>query len=156
MSDIELSALAARVQRLEDEREVQRVLTSYGLAVDSDSVEAMMRLYAEDAVVDIDGTTLMHGREETRQIVEGSAHQAILPTCAHVMGPYVVEVEGDRAVATGYATVFTLQEGRQQVWRQSFGRFDLERREGRWQITRRSSRSLGHEQAFELVRPALR
>jgi SnoaL-like domain len=56
--------------------------------------------------VTIDDAVRLEGREEIRTIVTSDAHQAILPGCAHVMGPFTVEVSGDGATATGYATVY--------------------------------------------------
>ena len=151
-----IAALERRIAALEDERAIQRVFVRYGLAVDTGNVEATIALYAEDCHIDIDGVVFMNGRQEARGIVESDVHQALLPYCAHVMGPFDVTVDGDRAVATGYATVF-IREGETRIpWRQSFGRWELARRDGRWQIARRISRSLGHAEASEIVAPALR
>ena len=60
------------------------------------------------------------------------------------MGPFDVRVDGNRAVAIGYATVFARQGEARVVWRQSFGKWELTRIAGRWLIARRISRSLGH------------
>ena len=150
-----IAALEARLTRLEDERAVQAHLTRYGFAVDSGDVEAAADLFAEDCRIDIDKAVYMDGREEARQIVACDAHQALLPNCAHVMGPFVVELDGDRATATGYATIFLRTDGRSQVARQSFGRWELARRDGQWRITRRISRSVGREDTGEVLRGGL-
>ena len=156
MSALTLEALAARVQALEDERAIQAHLVRYGLAADSDEVEAMARLYAEDTHVDIDARLVLDGREAARELVESPLHKELLPNCAHLMGPFAIELAGDRATATGYATVYLKDEdGATRVWRQSFGRWELERRGGGWEITRRTSRSTGREDAAALFRAAL-
>ena len=67
----------------------------------------------------------------------------------------MVEVDGDRAVATGYATIFLRIEGRRQVGRQSFGRWELARQEGQWRVTRRIARSVGRDDAGEVVKGGL-
>jgi uncharacterized protein (TIGR02246 family) len=146
-----LAELQRQIQELRDERDIQAVLTRYGFAVDSGDAEKTSQLYAEDCTVDIDGNIAMSGREATKGIVNSPVHQGIMPTCAHIMGPFAVKLDGDRAVATGYATVFTREDGRQQVWRQSYGRWELVRRDGRWQVLKRMSRSLGHAEAQALL-----
>ena len=63
-------------------------------------------MFAEDGVYDVDGPLLMEGRAAVRAMVRGPRHQAMLPNCAHQIGPAVVELDGDRAVATGYSRVY--------------------------------------------------
>ncbi len=150
-----MAALEARLMRLEDERAVHALLTRYGLAVDSGDVDATAALFAEDCHIDIDKTNYLDGREAARGIVDCDAHRAVLPNCAHLMGPFVVEVDGSRATATGYATIFLRVEGRNQVVRQSFGRWELAKRDGRWEVTRRISRSVGRSDTGEVLQGGL-
>ena len=155
MTDEErLALLESRIGVLEDEREIRDVLTRYGLCVDSGDADATVALYTLDCVIDIDASVVMNGREEARFIVESPAHQEILPRCAHVMGPFTVALNGTTAVATGYATVFVRDDGKPGVWRQSFGRWELEKQDGRWLIVRRVSRSVGHPDAGGLFQAA--
>jgi len=67
----QLRLLSKRVEALEDEREIQSVMTRYALAVDSNDAEATSQIYAEDCTIDIDGDWFFNGREETKQIVTG-------------------------------------------------------------------------------------
>ena len=150
-----IASLLQRVEALEDERAIQRLLTRYGLAVDGGDAEATGQLYAEDCHIDIDGAAFMDGREQARGIVTSPAHQEIMPNCAHVMGPYSVELDGDRATATGYATVYIKEDGKVRVWRQSYGRWELVKRDGRWQVAKRISRSTGRDDCQALFRAAL-
>ena len=87
-------------------------------------------------------------------MVLGDAHQAILGECADLMGPYAVEVDGDHAVAVGYASVYVREDDQIKPWRQAYGRFELERRDGTWQITRRTSRAVGSPQRADVLGPA--
>jgi uncharacterized protein (TIGR02246 family) len=146
-----VTALQARVEALEDERAIQAVLTRYGFAVDSGDADATSNLYAEDCHVDIDKVAFMDGREATRGIVTSPVHQSIMPNCAHVMGPFTVKLDGERAVATGYATVYVRENEQVRVWRQSYGRWELVKRDGRWQILRRTSRSVGRDDSQALL-----
>ena len=150
----QVAALAARVQALDDVLAVHRVLVSYGLAVDAGDPAATAALYADDCEVDIDGAVLFRGRQAVHDMVLGDAHQAILGECAHVMGPYAVEVDGDHATAVGYASVYVREDDQIKPWRQAHGRFELERRDGTWQITRRTSRAVGSPQRADVLGPA--
>ena len=154
MSDLEatIERLAARLQAVEDELAITRLLTSYGFAVDGDDPDGCADLYAPDALVTIDDVTTLRGRDELRGIVTSEAHQAILPGCAHVMGPFTVHVSGDTATATGYATVYVAGEADREVWRQSLSRWTLGRAGGRWRVQRRESWAIGREQAQAIAR----
>jgi hypothetical protein len=145
-----IRALMGRVEALEDERAIHDTLVRYGFAVDSDDADATASLYSEDCEIDIDAVAIMKGREGARGIVTSPGHQAILPRCAHIIGPFVISLDGERATATGYQTVF-VTEGRTNVWRQSYGRWGLQKRRGRWEIVRRLSRRVGHPEAQQVL-----
>jgi uncharacterized protein (TIGR02246 family) len=160
--------LVQRVERLERrlaEAEarlaVQQVITTYGLAADTNDIPAMMALWTDDCVIEIDGNVIAQGREQSRRIIESEVHQSIQPYSAHVMGPFRIDViDADHAVATGYQTVYVREgqtaQGRSRVWRQSFGRWELRRSAGRWEIARRQSRAVSHPGVSEIVTPTLR
>lgn len=150
-----VSRLADRVQALEDELAITRLLTSYGFAVDGDDPDGCADLYAPDAVVTIDDTVTLTGRAEVRTIVTSDAHQEILPGCAHVMGPFTVAVSGDSATATGYATVYIADDGSRHVWRQSLSQWGLARRQGQWKVVRRTSWAIGRAEGQAIARAAL-
>lgn len=148
MSDLqeEVSKLAARVRALEDELAINKVLIRYGFAVDTGDVERTVSLFTEDTKILIDGgRETMNGREEARQIVLGDYHQGILPNCAHTIGPFVIEVEGDKASATGYSRLYLRDDDGFEVRRVSCNRWLLERRDGNWEISERDTVLLGGE-----------
>ena len=137
------------------ERAIQAVLTRYGFVVDSGDAEGTAMLYAEDCRIDLDNSAFMEGREATKGIVTSPLHQGIMPNCAHIMGPFAVKLDGDRAVATGYATVYVREDGQSRVWRQSYGRWELVKRDGCWQVLHRTSRSVGRDDAQALLNAGL-
>jgi len=151
----EIQRLKRRIEHLEDESQIRTVLNSYGPAVDSNDPEKTSMLYAEDCTVDIDGGWFAHGREESKNIVIGEVHQSILPNCAHIMGPYVIRIDGDRATASGYATIFVRSDGEVNIWRQSYQCWELVKRDDRWQVLKRISRSTGREDGHALLQAAL-
>jgi uncharacterized protein (TIGR02246 family) len=143
----QVDGLARRVQALEDELAIHRLIVRYGLGVDTGDAERAAGVFTEDAVYDVDGPLLMNGRQGVRDMVRGPRHQAMLPNCAHQIGPAVVELAGDRAVATGYSRVYVRRPAGIEIYRVSFNRWELERRDGEWLIARRTTRLLGHEEA---------
>jgi len=151
----QVAALARRVQALENELAVHRQIVRYGFAVDTGDADGAAALFTEDAVYDVDGPLLMRGRDGVRAMVRGPRHQAMLPRCAHQIGPAVVEVHGDRATAVGYSRVYVRREAGIEIYRVSFNRWELERRDGVWLVARRTTRLLGHEEAQGLLKGAV-
>ncbi|MEV5829451.1 nuclear transport factor 2 family protein [Spirillospora sp. NPDC052242] len=152
----ELHALRGRVAHLEDELSVRRVIAAYGPLADSGDAEATGRLWAEEAVYDMDVGTL-NGRAEITEMVDGPVHQEIIGGgAAHANGPVVVELNGDTAVATGHSQLFRGDgSGGFYVWRIAANRWELARGAGGWQVTRRTTRLLdGRPDARELLRRA--
>ena len=157
-TDPTVAELVARVQRLEDERDITRLLTRYGFAVDVGDADATAALYADDAVIDLGPTSRFEGVDGARQLVLDERHQAIVGRCAHTMGPFVVDVEvdDDEARATGYVRVYVTDEaGSPALWRIGFTTFELRRAEGRWLITHRLSRTVGTDDGPDVLRRGL-
>lgn len=150
-----LAALERRVSVLEDELAIHRLIVSYGFAVDTGDAAATGALFTENGLYDVDTTLVMHGRSGVESMVRGPRHQSLLPNCAHTIGPAVVHVAGDGAVATAYSRIYKRDGDAIGLWRLSFNRFELERRDGRWQIARRITRMLGHDEAHALFARAL-
>jgi len=161
MDDIErtVADLAARVRRLEDEREITRVLTRYGFAVDLGDADATAALYTDDTVIDLGPTSQFHGTAGARQLVLDDRHQAIVGRCAHTMGPFVIDidVDGDRAVATGYVRVYVSDADMRnpRLWRIGYTRLDLRRAGSTWRIAVRRSDSVGADAGAGLLRDGL-
>lgn len=154
-ADARLDALERRVAALEDELAIHRLIVRYGFAVDTGDADATAALFADDGVYDVDGTLVMNGRDGVAAMVRGPRHQSLLPNCAHTIGPAVVALDGDRAIATAYSRIYKRDGDAIGLWRLSFNRFELERRDGRWQIVRRTTRMLGHDEAQPIFRRAL-
>jgi ketosteroid isomerase-like protein len=149
-----LEDLTRRVQALEDELAIHRVIVRYGLAVDIGDADGAAATFTEDTIYDVD-VGLMRGRDGVRQMVRSERHQNMVGRCAHQIGPAVVEIHGDRAKATGYSRVYLHTDRGIQVYRVSLNHWELERREGQWLIAHRTTRLLGHAEARRVFETAL-
>jgi hypothetical protein len=145
--------LARRIARIEDEQAVRDVLARYCLAADAGDDVAARALFSDDAAVDIDAAVFMTGADEVAASFRSDAHRGMLPNAAHVMGPMLVAIDGDRAVATGYMTLYMKQEAIALV-RLSLGRWEFARAGGTWRIVRRIARSVGRDDTRVLLESA--
>jgi uncharacterized protein (TIGR02246 family) len=142
---IEIDDLAARLRHLEDEREISRLIASYGPAVDAGDADAAARLWATDGTYDVEGWQ-MNSQNDVHAMVGSASHQNLVGNgCCHFIGPSVVTVTEDSAVAVAESLVLIRDGEGYRVWRSTANHFELERIEGRWRITKRTSRVLNGE-----------
>jgi uncharacterized protein (TIGR02246 family) len=148
----ELLRLTETVRVLEDEREIVRLISSYGPAVDSGQSEAAAAIWTEDGVYDTD-SVVWRGRAEIAAMVEGSQHQQLIAEgAAHVVGVPHVRISGHRAVATCYSRVFRHVDGGFEVWRVAVNRWELVRTPEGWRTAYRTNRLInGSAAARELL-----
>jgi uncharacterized protein (TIGR02246 family) len=147
-----VAELARRVERLEDELAIHRLIVSYGLGVDAGDPERGAAVFTEDGVYDVD-VGRMEGREAVRAMVRGPKHQEMVGRCAHQMGPAVVTLEGDgRASAVGYSRVYLETRAGTHVYRVSMNRWELVKERGAWLIARRVTRRLGLADTLDAIR----
>jgi hypothetical protein len=152
MTDERVSDLLRRLERIEDEREIQRMIASYGPLVDAGAAEAAADLWASDGSYDVEGWA-MHSREDVAAMVRSEAHQGLVNRgCSHFLGPAVVTVDGADAVAV-CESVLLLHRGDGFVAaRAGANHFRLKRIDDRWQIIQRTSRTLdGNPEARGLL-----
>ncbi|HTY32456.1 nuclear transport factor 2 family protein [Mycobacterium sp.] len=157
MTDID--DLTARLRRLEDDRDIRQLIASYGPAVDAGDADAAARLWATDGVYDVDGWR-MQSRADVHAMIRSEAHQNLVAKgCSHFLGPCVVTLDGDEAVAVCESLVLVRdgsEKGAYRVWRATAHHFALRRIDDRWQITTRTSRVLdGNPDAHALLTKGL-
>jgi hypothetical protein len=141
-----LAALERRLQTVEDELAIHRLIVRYGLAVDTGDAERTAAVFAADGVYDAD-VRLMRGRNDVADMVRSDRHQGMVGRCAHQIGPAVVRVDGDRATAIGYSRVYLRGDDGIAIYRVSMNRWELDRVGDGWLIARRVTRILGHDEA---------
>lgn len=157
MSDLELrmNRLEQRVSELEDRVALHEIMARYGPAVDSGSADAAAALWADDGIYDSDGGDPMIGADAVRAMVNGPRHQSLLPNCSHTIGPATLDVDGDRATATGYSRVYKRKGHTFELWRLATNRWEFERRDGQWCVARRINRLVGTPEAQQLLARAV-
>lgn len=137
MTDVE-----ARLRKLEDEAAIAQLIASYGPLVDAGSAEAVAALWEADGVYDVD-ELVMNGRDEIVAMVQSPHHQGwITGGCAHFVGPPVVTVTGDDAVAVCHSLMIVNQDGQFVVRRATANHWRLRRGEDGWQVAVRTNRVL--------------
>ncbi|UUZ59450.1 nuclear transport factor 2 family protein [Nocardioides sp. B-3] len=137
MSDFE-----ARLQRLEDEAAIARLIASYGPLVDAGSASEVADLWEPDGVYDVD-ELVMNGRDEIVAMVQSPNHQRwIAGGCAHFIGPPVVTVTGDEALAVCHSLMIVNRDGQFVVRRATANHWRLRRGEDGWQVAVRTNRVL--------------
>jgi SnoaL-like protein len=154
--------LAARVRRLEDERQILQLIDLHGMLSDAGPAEGFAALYAEDCVVDLGeilkpaAKTVVAGRDRLlEEIYLEPGHRAAEGRTQHFRsGPQIIQVLGDDAEAVTYAMTSLLQaDGSARVMVSGFNFWTLRRASERWRITRRTHRRLGDGDVVDLFRP---
>lgn len=142
MSDERLAALERRLRRIEDEREIEQMIARYGPLVDAGDAEAVGDLWAQDGTYEVEGWS-MRSRDDVAAMVRSPQHQGLIEGgCCHFLGPAVVTVDGDVAVAVCESALLVHRQGRFAVGRAGANLFRLRRIDGRWQITSRTTAAL--------------
>lgn len=139
-----VQALRERIGLLEDRLEISQLIASYGPAVDSGAASAVAGIWTEDGTYDTVPKPL-NGRQEIEAMVGSEGHQSLIHAgCAHVLGPPVVQIHGDTAVAICYSQVFVKAADGDgfRVWRASANRWTLTRGPDGWRVTSRVNRAL--------------
>lgn len=161
----QVRALTERVDRVQDELAIHRLIVRYGLAVDAGEAEAAMELFTKDSQYEVHAagakegypgkTLVMRGRGAVGEMVRSEDHQKLLPNAAHTIGPAVVDVDGDNATATGYTRIYHKEGDDVRMIRMAVNHWELVKREGRWWVHRRYSQILGASDVQDVMRKAL-
>src|SRR5215204_2774949 len=123
----------ARLERVEDELAIRRVILSYGPAADAGETTRAGVLWADDGEYDWDAELpALRGPDAVAAMLAGKGHQSLIAHgVAHFAGPPLVEVDGDRATALSYSFVLRRDDDqRVYVWRLGAARWEFSRADG--------------------------
>ncbi|MCX2932970.1 nuclear transport factor 2 family protein [Mycobacterium sp. CVI_P3] len=156
MSDT-LERLERRLRVLEDERDIARLIASYGPLVDSGEPDAVAALWAVDGGYDT-GDWTMSSRDDIAAMVRSDEHRGLIARgCCHFFGPPAVTVDGDEAVAICQSMLLVRRESHgYNVARAGVHLIRLRRAGHGWEIVERTARQLdGSGAADELIATGL-
>lgn len=144
----------ARLQALEDSVAIYQLISGYGPAVDSGSVDKAAAIWTENGIYEIPGIGVFVGRDQIAALFRADLHQTLIRGGAgHVLSLPNIELSGDRAVATNYGRVYVPSDGGFGVFRMFAARWELARTEDGWRCLRRVNELLdGRQEARSLLR----
>lgn len=135
------SALEARVQALEDQQAIQRVITDYSAYLDARDYDGYVSLFTEDGVW-ANGDTRREGREEIRAMLTGLFGETdpdfVNLSSFHQIGNFEIDVDGDIAQARS-RFVFVMRGEDGSPTPELSGQYHdkLVRVDGQWKIAER-------------------
>lgn len=154
--DGRLEALEERLTAVEAQLQIRDALACYGFAADRGDAVSVAELFSPDAVVTVDGgRRVLRGRDGIRELVIGSEPRSILPGASHSIGPIVVRVDRDEAIAFGYSRVDYTEDYRVSPISISASLWRLSRRDGVWVIVEHETHDLGSAEAQMLLQHGL-
>lgn len=145
--DARLLELERRLQRAEDQLEIQNLLMSYGPLVDSATADPAAALWVEGGGYNFTlpdgGTKRLAAPEEIAGMYSWPGHLDLVNTgCAHLTATPKITVDGNDAQAVGYSVVILREEGRWFLWRAAVNHWTLKRTADGWRIVERFNRAL--------------
>jgi ketosteroid isomerase-like protein len=159
-----------RLLEVEDRLAILNLLAGGSFSSDAASASYQTLMYTEDAVMDRGpGRGETAGRENLVGIIRADDHLAAIDAgMAHVAGLPHIEVDGDRAVATGYIEIVIpnldgpeaelAEHGSSKglmIWRLTANRWVLSRTSQGWQIRERVIRPVASQAAVQILRDGL-
>ncbi len=142
-----LLELERRLQRAEDQLEIQNLLMSYGPLVDSATADPAGALWVEGGGYNFTlpdgGTKRLSAPDEIAGMYNWPGHLDLVNTgCAHMTGTPKITVDGDDAQAVGYSVVILKEGDRWFLWRAAVNHWTLKRTSEGWRIVERYNRAL--------------
>jgi hypothetical protein len=164
MNDLEarLSQIEQRLKLTEDELELRNLMVRYGLAVDCGDVETALACHSDNAIYTVSSPTTgrddmdsgdlhLSGHQAIADMLKSDMHQSLVPNCAHTVGPFTIELNGDIARATGYSRLYHRKKDDFNLMRLSVNEWQFIRDPNGWLITARESRLIGESEAQTLL-----
>jgi hypothetical protein len=141
MSGAERS-IEERLRLIEDYIAIQQLITSYGPAADTCALDELRTIWSDSPVYDARSLAYLEGEQvfeafghpfHQSLVAAGSAHTSTMP---HIV------LDGDKASATHYASLYKHVDGGFELLRLIASRWLLERTAEGWRVYRRINRLL--------------
>ncbi|MBM3512203.1 MAG: nuclear transport factor 2 family protein [Alphaproteobacteria bacterium] len=144
---------AARLRALEDREAIRTLIASYGPLADSGDATGAAALWADEGSYAVGGMAEARGRDAIAALLDGAMHRQLMADgCAHLLGPVMLQLDGDVAVAYGHSVVFRRVGEAFEVHRVSANRWQMVRKGESWCVLKRDNQVLdGSEAARALL-----
>ena len=132
---MDLTELAARVQRLEDLESIKQLKARYCEICDDDhDPDRITSVFTPDGIWEGKGIATATGHAEIRSLFE--RFQSLMSFTQHMTMNPKIDVDGDTATGTWYFFgPFTMRKRNQARWQTTRYREDYERTEDGWKIS---------------------
>lgn len=157
-----MMSIEDRLRRVEDQLAIYQIISAYGPAADSCNMADIEKHWVPDCTYVMADFGEAKGYAGLKALFDAPFHQGLVKDgCAHIASlPHVV-VDGDKAVATHYAQVFTQRDksGENKDFvcvRVSVHRWEFSRLGEGWKMVRRTTSLIdGNAAARELLERAM-
>ena len=150
----ELGKLKARVEQLEDERQVRELLARYGYNADCCRDDEYVDLWTDDGSFDLLATTYgktekreWHGRQAIDEFIRDPATHHVPGFYSHAMhmqgNNVVAHIQGDTAVVNSYSIVLHDDKGNLRLRTAGNNQWIFKKVDGKWLIRERRRREIG-------------
>lgn len=141
---VDVAALAARLQRVEDVLAITQLVARYGPAADLGDADAVAGIWTDDGVYEAQPWGRWTGREAIAGMIGGGHQEMIRAGMAHVLTTPHVEVDGDDARAWNHALNVRWDAENDRFWiaRLSANEWTLRRVDGDWRVVHRTNRNM--------------
>lgn len=136
-------SIEQRLQAVEDELAIIRLVASYGPMVDTGLTHLAPHLFAEEGFYDVSFGRL-EGRAAITAMLSGEEHQSVVRQgIAHVMGLPYVEIAGDSATAVNPTHLYLRDGDGYRIFRVAQNVWKFARTAEGWNIVERYNRLIG-------------
>ena len=160
--------LEDRLRAVEDRLAIYQIIASHPPAADTGTADYYRNAFTPDGIMDLGGGKFAEAAGVARMVTTPEHRAAIAGGLCHFAGLPRVTIDGDRAVAISYLQIVTPNRGAPPVevaghgttsgfhiHRAGANRWDLERGQDGWKVTKRTLRPLdGSPEARELLSAA--
>jgi SnoaL-like domain len=165
-----IAELVNRLTALEDRLEILNILAGLPHSSDVGHQAYQNNVYHDDCVMDRNNADdLVIGKTAIVDIISNDQHrQAIKSGMVHFAGLPHIRIQGARAIATGYLQIVVpVTSGPEAalsgyapsdgfaIWRITANRWELEKADGGWKVTRRIIRSVPDRKFHALIADGL-
>jgi SnoaL-like domain len=169
-ADRAIAALVTRITALEDRAEILNILAGLPHSSDVGNQDYQNDAYHDDCVMDRnDADALVIGKAAIVDIVTSDQHRQAIESCmVHFAGLPHIDIKGARAIATGYLQIVVpVPEGQEAalggygpadgfaIWRITANKWELEKGDTGWRVTRRIIRSVADGNFHALIAEGL-